>query len=877
MVTAAIHSLIRDPWSLVILWTGILTSLLSFVSSDDHIWAAIALGSKLSPAENRTWVSPEGTFAMGFYPAFGQADEYSVGIWFNSIPAEAQTVIWTAGEDLKVRLNASLELTMDGNLVLFDYLRGVPAWTSNTSHSGVVGAVLRDNGNLVLSDSSHRTMWESFETPSDTLVPGQRLHVGQTLRAASRKSTSSYYNLVMERTGDLVLKWESDVSYWVSGIGSLPSDSIPIGAMFAGDGAFVLFDGRGRTAWYRYSNDYTDTKVVLRYLRLDVDGNLRMYSWIQESQSWKSGWQAVENQCDVFATCGVCGVCSFNSTGPVCECPFEGRSDATVDLNGAGQGCSRLVPLGNCKEGGGVSMHAMKRTVLYGLYPPHDVYVNTSSEKCKEQCLNDDLCVAATAMNDGSGVCKLKRTVFISGYTYGSVAAVSFLKKCLVPEAVSSQIVSRGIGQPTSSPVSSNASNLSPGSAPRICRVCLVGASLGTLGAFIVIEAGVGLYIFKKRRRRNKAFHSGKLALLNTTNTGTLIRLSFSEVEELTRNFKEKLGPLVFKGVLSNDKAVAIKQFNMAVGEKQLRMTLSTLGSIHHRNLVQLQGFCCESKHRFLIYEHISNGSLAQWLFGGGSTKKQAKRLTWQRRLGIATGIARAISYLHSECRECIPHGNLKLENVLLDDEFTAKVTDFGLEEIKAGSRSFSSSESSPERDVFRFGEMLLEIISGKRERDSCGSEENSNSNNSSSVCRWSWEWAYREYQMGHLESVADCRMEGNVEWNEVERALRIALWCMQEQSFSRPSMNEVVKVLDGTLQVDPPPPIASSPLGIGTLPDHGGASCSNLLCETPKESDGDKYAELAMCTIIHSGRESSPQQGKHNLWNSIAALTGWI
>lgn len=846
-------------------WTGILMSLLSFVSSDDHIWAAIPLGSKLSPAENRTWVSPEGTFAMGFYPAFDQDNEYSVGIWFNSIPAEAKTMIWTAGEDLKVRLNASLELSMDGNLVLFDYLNRVPAWTSNTSLSGVVGAVLRDNGNLVLSDSSHRTVWESFETPSDTLVPGQRLHVGQTLRAASKKSTSSYYNLVMERTGNLVLKWESNVSYWDSGTGSLPSDSIPIGAIFAGDGAFVLFDGRGRMAWYRYSNDYTDTTVVLRYLRLDVDGNLRMYSWIQESQSWKSGWQAVENQCNVFATCGVYGVCSFNSTGPVCECPFEGRSDATTDLNAPGKGCNRLVPLADCEEGGGFSMHTMKRTVLYGLYPPHDVYVNTSSEKCKEQCLNDVLCVAATAMNDGSGVCKLKRTEFISGYTYGSIAATSFLKKCLVPEAVST--IPRGmIDQPTSSLASSNASDLSPGSAPRICSVCLVGASLGTLGAFIVIEAGVGLYIFRKRRR-GKAFHSGKLALLNTINTGTLIRLSFAEVEELTRNFKEKLGPSVFKGVLSNNKAVAIKQFKMEVGEKQLRMTLSTLGSIHHRNLVQLQGFCCESKHRFLIYEHISNGSLAQWLFEGGA-KKQAKRLTWQRRLGIATGIARAISYLHSECRECIPHGDLKLENVLLDDEFTAKVTYFGLEKLKAGSKSFSSSESSSERDVFRFGEMLLEIISGKRERDFCGCEEDSDSNSNSnsnipsnkSVCRWAWAWAYQEYQMGQLESIADCRMEGNVEWNEVERALRIALWCMQEQSFSRPSMNEVVKVLDGTLQVDPPPPISSSLHGIGTFSPHGGVSCSNLPWETPTGSDGEKYPELAMATVTHFRGESSLQ-----------------
>ena len=146
----------------------------------------------------------------------------------------------------------------------------------------------------------------------------------------------------------------------------------------------------------------------------------------------------MENQCDVSTTCGIYGVYSFNSMGHVCECPFEGSSDATMESNDPDNGCRKLVPLGGCKEGGGVTMHAMEKTVLYGLYPPHDVLVNTSREKCKEKCLNDDLCVVATTMKDGSGLCKLKRTKFISGYTYGFVAAVSFLKKCLVLEAVPS-------------------------------------------------------------------------------------------------------------------------------------------------------------------------------------------------------------------------------------------------------------------------------------------------------------------------------------------------------------------------------------------------------------------------------------------------------
>uniref|UniRef100_A0A0D6R145 Receptor-like serine/threonine-protein kinase n=1 Tax=Araucaria cunninghamii TaxID=56994 RepID=A0A0D6R145_ARACU len=814
-----VASAITGPWSVGAWWIGIFLSLLAVVYSDDHVWSSIPLGAELSVSTNSTWVSPKGTFAMGFYPALDQAGAYSVGIWFSSIPVEPRTVIWTAGEDLKVGLNARLELTVDGDLVLFDSLHGVSAWRSNTSHSGVAGAVLRDNGNLVLSDNGHKIVWESFNTPSDTLVPGQRLHVGQMLRAASRSSVSSYYNMAMESSGELTLKWESNVIYWKSGTGSLPSDSRPRGAIFAGNGVFGLFDRRGRMVWSRYSNDYTDSKVVLRYLRLDVDGNLRMFSWIEESQSWISGWQAVENQCDVFATCGVYGICTFNSTGPVCKCSFEsGIYDAT-DLNVPSKGCRKPMPLGGCK--GEATMLPLKRTVVYNLYPPRDISINTSSDKCRENCFHDDSCVAATVMNDGSGECRLK-TGFISGYTYVSVPAISFLKICLVPEAVPNP--HQTVDQPTSvNPVqSSSPSNPSIGSL-RVCRVCLMGASLGTLGAFLVIEIGVGLYICRRRKNRNNIQY-GKHALLNQS-SGALIRLSYSEVEELTKKFEHKLGPSIFKGVLPDRKALVIKQLNVEVGEKQFRMTLSLLGSIHHRNLVCLQGFCCECKHRLLIYEHINNGSLDQWLFGG--SVKQAKRLNWQRRLDIATGVARAIAYLHSECRECICHGNLKLENVLLDDEFVAKVTDFGLEKLRICAKSNGTAELTPERDVFSFGQMLLEIISGKRDRPECDCPEEDR------LCMRT----YRAYERGHVVSIPDARLEGNVDWKEVERVLRIAFWCMQEQSFLRPSMNEVVKVLDGTLQVDPPPPITSQG-------SHLAGACSKL--HMPIERDVDKYLELA-------------------------------
>lgn len=270
--------------------------------------------------------------------------------------------------------------------------------------------------------------------------------------------------------------------------------------------------------------------------------------------------------------------------------------------------------------------------------------------------------------------------------------------------------------------------------------------------------------------------------------------MTYLEIQELTENFRHKLSPTVFKGTLSSMRPVIIKRLDVETTEKEFRKVLSIIGSTRHKNLVSLHGFCYEDQQRLLVYEYVNNGSLHQWLFG---SIKQGKDLNWQRRLEIATGIAHAIAYLHMDCHECIAHSNLKLENVMLDDKFMPKLTDYGLKRLSEGTsnQSTTSSESDPEQDVFSFGMMLLEIITGKRypSDGSLGKEKIG-------------KWVFEEYQMGNLDSIVDCRMGCNWNWFQVENALRIAFWCIQEQLFSRPSIREVVKVLEGTFAVDKPP-----------------------------------------------------------------------
>ncbi|KAF8395851.1 hypothetical protein HHK36_019805 [Tetracentron sinense] len=721
----------------------------------------IPLGSKLSEVENESWVSPNGDFAFGFFNRSDQPNQYSVGIHFNSklIPFSERMVVWVAGADVTVGNNSYLQLTHDGDLILFDSTKGVAAWTSKTSNLSVASAVLHDNGNLVLLNRAQDVVWQSFKTPSDTLLPGQILYVYQTLRAASRNSVSSYYSLSMAASGEMKLSWESNVNYWASGSSS---HSIA-GAILTSDGSLQLLDQNSRPVWSVFGEDHNDSSVNFRFLRLDVDGNLRMYSWTEASKSWRSVWQAVGNQCNVFATCGLCGICVFNSEGSsVCKCPFGSNPDSNMKC---------LAPYKN-KCDSGTTMVTFEHTFLYGMYPPNDSITHTSLQQCRNSCLQDPRCTAVTATNDGTAQCRMKQTQYITGYAHPSSVSISFVKMCLDPVAV----------LPKNFPAFSPSSSLPPSELKRssgFCIPCLIGAASGTVFAFFAIQVGIGFCFFKRRKSIRK---TATLAYMELNSRG-LITLSYAEIKDLTNNFKDQLGPKMFKGVLPHNRSVAIKDLKVIIEEKQFKNAVSIIGSIHHKNLVKLEGYCYESGHRFLVYEFAKNGSVDRWI----DEDKLGKKLTWRKRMEICLGVAKAIAYLHTGCREFVNHGNLKCENVVLDEELEAKITEFGLGRICSG--ACSSSGGAAEGDVASFGEMIVILVSGRRGvEDICG-------------------WAYKQWVEGLAESIVDARIEEGVDMEELDRSMRIAFWCLQVDDQLRPSMGEVVKVLEGTLTVDPPPP----------------------------------------------------------------------
>ncbi|XP_039139857.1 G-type lectin S-receptor-like serine/threonine-protein kinase At2g19130 [Dioscorea cayenensis subsp. rotundata] len=284
-------------------------------------------------------------------------------------------------------------------------------------------------------------------------------------------------------------------------------------------------------------------------------------------------------------------------------------------------------------------------------------------------------------------------------------------------------------------------------------------------------------------------------------------------LQRATKNFSDKLGAGSFgsvsKGALPDSTAIAVKKLEgLRQGEKQFRAEVSTLGTIQHVNLVRFRGFCAEGKERLLVFYYMPNGSLDSHLFHGNDSV-----LDWSTRYRIALGIARGLEYLHEKCRECIIHCDIKPENILLDVEFNPKIADFGLAKLLG--REFSHVLTSmrgtigylapewitglaitPRADVYSFGMMLLEIISGKRNTEQL--EESGN--------YYFPAVAAVKVTEDTVQCLLDDRLQGNANMDELIIACRVACWCIQGLESQRPTMGLVVRMLEGLMEVSIPP-----------------------------------------------------------------------
>ncbi|KAK4784462.1 hypothetical protein SAY86_018830 [Trapa natans] len=766
----------------------------------------IPLGSSLKASEqDQKWSSPNSLFSLRFIPADPAAasPSFAASITYGSVP------LWSAGYGASVDAGGYLIFLRTGDLRLVNG-SGSAVWGSGTAGRGVSSATIDDSGNFILK-VGNVSVWSTFENPTNSILPGQNFSVGSLLR-------NGVYSFSLQSSGNLTLHWNSSVAYWNRGLNS-SVDSDPWKNNVKGvpnlnfsvnlvspvlrldqTGVLSISDPKlPSPAIMAYCNDFGDSDNVLRFLKLDGDGNLRIYSSptgsISRDTPTSVGWAAIQDQCQVFGYCGDMGICYYgDDSRPACGCPS--KNFKPVDPRDQRKGCKRKVEVGDCP--GNSTLLELRNTQFLGL--SGGFIANASA--CRSKCLDNSSCVISTLMSDGTGACLLKKAAeFSSGYHALTLPGTSFIKVCF-PVQPSSLIHAKNDG--TSEEL-------------RFGMWLLSVIVLMTIIVGLVFQGGVWCWYSMGRRHRAcygvSSESSSRYVLLEYV-SGSPIQFSYKELQQVTRGFTDILGagPFgpVYKGVLANGTVAAVKQLKEAgrkISEREYRAEFTTICSTHHLNLVRVIGYCSERSHRLLVYEFMQKGSLDKFLFGADGERL----LDWKKRFKIALGTAKGMQYLHEECQRCIIHYNLRPENILLDDDFNAKVSDFGI--LRLATEREPHGYLAPEwllglpitskSDVYSFGVVLLEIVSGRRSFE-VPMETNG---------RRFTSWACRELEeTGDVRWIMDEKIRGrDFNFGEVKRVLQVSFCCTQDDPSRRPMMGKVVRMLEGVIEVQKPPAAAGS------------------------------------------------------------------
>lgn len=288
-------------------------------------------------------------------------------------------------------------------------------------------------------------------------------------------------------------------------------------------------------------------------------------------------------------------------------------------------------------------------------------------------------------------------------------------------------------------------------------------------------------------------------------------RFNYDELKIITEDFNRRLGEggfgSVYEGTLANGTKVAVKHLKvLSQTKKSFIAEVETVGNIQHVNLIRLVGFCAEKFHRLLVYEYMSKGSLDKWIF---QKSDESLMLDWQQRRKIISDIAKGLCYLHEQCIRKIVHMDIKPQNILLDENFNAKVADFGLSKLidRDQSQILTTIRGTPgylalewlhtsiteKVDVYSFGVVILETVCGRKVFKESQNEEDMHL---LGVFK-------RKNEEGRLSDIIDKNSE-DMQLNQphVIDMMRLAAWCLQVDFKKRPSMSTIIRVLEGVVEV---------------------------------------------------------------------------
>lgn len=708
--------------------------------------------------------------------------------------------MWVANRDDPLANSSGVLRIINQSIGLFDESKNL-VWSSNQTKATNPVAQLQDSGNFVLKEAGRiEILWQSFDYPTDTLLPQMKL--GWDLRTGFERHLTSWKSTDDPSTGDYSIKldfhgfpegflWNKQVRKYRGGPwNGVRFSGVPEMKPIAGINFGFVVD-QDHEVYYSF---FIENKSLFSRLIVSPNGFLQRFTWIQEKQIWNQFWYAPKDQCDNYRECGPFGICDTNAS-PVCQCMrgFKPKDPQAWSLRDGSGGCLRKTKL-QCSEDKFFHLKNIKLPETATSF----VDYHMTLKDCEAFCLRNCSCTAYANTNITSGTgCVTWTGELIDMRRYAEGGQDLYVR-----------LAASDIGDGV------NATPL------------IIGV---TVGSAILILGLVACFVWKRktllgrqiRKTEPKGHHERSQDLLlnqvvisregdysaEKTDDLELPLFDFETVVRATDNFSDynKLGQggfgIVYKGGLVEGQEIAVKRLsrNSGQGVEEFKNEVKLIARLQHRNLVRLLGCCIEMNEKMLIYEYMENRSLDSVIFN----KARSSMLNWQRRFNIICGIARGLLYLHQDSRFRIIHRDLKASNILLDKEMTPKISDFGMARIFGGDQTEANTKRvvgtygymSPEyamdglfsvkSDVFSFGVLLLEIVSGKKNIGFYHSDSELN------LLGHVW----RFWKEGKGLELIDSSMD-DYPANEVLRCIHVGLLCVQENAEERPTMASVVLML---------------------------------------------------------------------------------
>ncbi|XP_072082415.1 G-type lectin S-receptor-like serine/threonine-protein kinase At4g27290 isoform X1 [Arachis hypogaea] len=750
-----------------------------------------------SMKDGDTLVSAGGTFELGFFRPGDSSGRY-LGIWYKQSPS---TLTWVANRNKRINSNSSvLEINNQGVLVLHNGSNKT-FWSSKVSKAAENPvAQLLDSGNLVVRDGNggkmENLLWQSFDYPCDTLLPGMKL--GWNLETGLNRFLTCWKSTDDPDSGDYSFK--IDLRGYPQAV-QLKGDSIMSRAGSWNGLSFTALPYHKQSPVFKsefvlnekeifYEFQVLDNSTFFRYI-MTSSGNRQLLHWTSETNVWETLITIPSARCDNYALCGENSVCNSVKT-PDCACleGFAPKVQREWDMSYWSNGCVRITPLSCSKDG------FMKYTGIILPDTSSSRYNKTIDlQECESLCLQNCSCTAYANLDkrDGGSGCLLWFGDLIDmrqSYEGGQDIYIR------VP----------------SSELEHN---------KKIYKKKLVGIITGSAVFMICLILGLAICLWKNKFEKpagmSKVGFWKELLCRRVEEDSDIPTFDLSTIFYATNCFSSynKLGAggfgLVYKGVLADGTEIAVKRLskNSEQGQQEFKTEVQLIAKLQHRNLVKLLGCCIKQKEKLLIYEFMPNRSLDHFIFDDG----RRKLLDWTKRFQIISGIARGLLYLHHDSRLRIIHRDLKTSNILLDNDMNPKISDFGLARTFGGDQTEACTRRvmgthgyiSPEyamhgsfsmkSDVFSFGVIMLEVVSGMKNKELSIPHQFVNllGHANFNVFFQAWELWTKERAMELVDkSLGDSVVEA-----QVLRCIHIGLLCVQERPEHRPNMSSVIHMLN--------------------------------------------------------------------------------